>query len=124
MASGDDYTTLWLPNSHLRQEATIPSTSLAALDAVRGYMVPQYVDRLPDGRRVAQLYRNDIQRIADGYGCAECLAKFEQRFKNCPSCGHELEPNRDIVDWNPAYWQPDKGRTSAEILADRKPIKD
>lgn len=116
MASGDDYTTLWVPNSHMREEATIPSTTPAALEAVTGYMIPEYIDRLPDGRRVAQMYKRDIDRVTEGYGCGECLAKFDQRFPNCPSCGHRLDPNRDIVDWNPPYWQDYEGRTSEEIL--------
>ena len=116
MASGDDLSTLWLPDSHMRQEATVPSVSRHTLDAVKGYMIPGYIDRLPDGRRVAQMEARDIQRIQEGYGCGECLAKFDQRFKNCPGCSHELEPNRDIVDWDPDYWQPYEGRTSEEIL--------
>ena len=108
MASGDDSQTLWLPNSYMREEATIPSTTRERLEAVRGYMVPIYVDRLPDGRRVASLDAKDLQRVADGYACGngQCLAKFDQRFKNCPSCGHELDPNKDIVDWLPDYWKP------------------
>lgn len=116
MASGDDVQELWLPNSHMRQEATVPSTTVEALAAVRGYMVPRYIDRLPDGRRVAELHQKDISRVEDGYGCGECLAMFDHRFSNCPSCGHLLEPNRDIVDHRPDYWQPYDGRTSAEIL--------
>lgn len=106
MASGDDSITLWLPNQVMRQEAEIPSVGLASLEAVRGYMIPRYVDRLPDGRRVAELNRHDLDRVNDGYGCGECLAKFDQRFKDCPSCGHTLDANRDIVDFRPDYWKP------------------
>ena len=105
MANGDDTQTLWLPNSHMRQEATVPSTTAAALDAVKGYMVPRYIDRLPDGRRVAELYQKDIQRVEDGYGCGECLAMFDQKFRNCPSCGHLMDIHRDIVDFQPDYWK-------------------
>lgn len=113
MPEGD---TLWLPNSTMREEATVRATSIEALMQVRGYFVPIYVDRHEDGRRVALLKEKDVGRIADGYGCGECLAFFDRAFKACPGCGHVLEPNKDIVDFSPDYWQPDEGRTSDEIL--------
>lgn len=100
----------------MRQEATVPSTTLDALREVKGYFVPIYVDRYPDGRRVALLREKDVDRIADGYGCGECLAFFDRAFANCPSCGHDLSPEKDIVDFAPDYWNPDEGRTSDEIL--------
>lgn len=115
MAEGD---TLWLPNSVMRQESTIPATRADMLAHVRGYFVPIYVDRHPDGRRVALLREKDGQRIKEGYGCGECLAYFDRQFPECPSCGHELDASRDVVDFNPDYWQPHDGRTSAEILKD------
>lgn len=107
---------LWLPDSVMRQEATVQSTTVDALQYVQGYMVPRYIDRLPDGRRVAELYQNDIDRVADGYGCGECLAMFNRRFSECPSCGHRMDANADIVDFRPPYWDDYEGRTSAEIL--------
>jgi hypothetical protein len=106
VASGDDVSTLWLPRQVMRQEAEVPSTTVAALEAVKGYMIPRYVDRLPDGRRVAELRADDLRRVEDGYGCGECLANFDQRFQNCPGCGHKLDANRDIVDFLPDYWKP------------------
>lgn len=102
----------------MRERATVPGVDVQALlTAVKGYMIPRYIDVLPDGRRVAELRAHDLQRVADGYGCGECLAMFEKRFARCPGCSHELDVNRDIVDWSPAYWQPNVGRTSEEILA-------
>lgn len=90
----------------MRERATVPSTTVAALDAVQGYMVPRYIDTLKDGRRVAELNQQDLQRVYDGYACGECLAKFGQRFTNCPGCGHELDAGKDIVDFRPDYWLP------------------
>lgn len=115
MAS-DETETLWLPNAQMRERATVPGVSVESLAAVRGYMIPRYIDVLPDGRRVAELKASDLQRVSQGYACGECLAMFEKRFATCPGCSHELDSNRDIVDWNPAYWQPYEGRTSEEIL--------
>ena len=114
--SGDDYQTLWLPNSEVRERATVPSTTVAALAAVRGYLIPRYVEVMDDGRRVAELRENDLQRVADGYACGECLAYFDQRFVNCPSCVWEIHPSTDIVDYHPSHWEPSESRTSEEII--------
>ena len=118
MASGDDFQTIWLPDSHMRERATVPSTSRAALDAVQGFMLTRYREQMEDGRWVAELRSEDLQRVADGYGCpnAHCLAYYNRRFPACPLCGHVLDVNRDIVDHSPDYWQPYEGRTSEEIL--------
>lgn len=101
----------------MREEATVRSTTVDALKYVTGYIIPTYIDRLPDGRRVAGIGERDLGRVSDGYACGECLATFERRFPQCPGCGHDLDVNRDVVDWAPDYWQPYEGRTSDEILA-------
>lgn len=115
MAS-DEGQRIWLPNSVMRERAKVSSTTVAALDAVRGFLKPRYVDEMPDGRRVAELHAHDLQRVIDGYACGECLAFFDQRFEKCPACGHKLDPNTDVVDWQPDYWKPSPSRTSEEIL--------
>ncbi len=120
MASGDDTVTIWLPRHVMRERATVPCVSLETLKHVRGYLVPRYVEEMPDGRRVAELREKDLQRVSDGYACGECLAFFDHRFRNCPGCGHELDPNRDIVEWSPPYWQPYEGRTSEQVLEETK----
>lgn len=115
--SGDDSTTIWLPNRVMRERATVPGVNAYELMlAVRGYMVPRYQEEMPDGRRVGELRAEDIQRVADGYACGECFAIFERRFEKCPGCSHILDPNKDIVDWSPDYWQPNEGRTSDQII--------
>lgn len=116
MASGDD-TQIWVPpNAVLRGRAEVPSVGRQSLDAVDGFLVPRYVEYMDDGRRVAELHSQDLRRVQDGYACGECLAMFSRRFSNCPACNHELDPNRDIVDYSPDHWQPSEGRTSDEIL--------
>lgn len=117
-SSGDDYQTIWLPNSHMQERAEIASTSRQALDAVKGFMRTRYREQMPDGRFVAELYPDDLQRVAEGYGCANahCLAFFDRRFAECPLCGHVIDAARDIVGYSPNYWQPSEGRTSEEIL--------
>lgn len=120
MASGDDSTTtLWLPNQHMRERAEIPGTSRDALHAVQGFMRTRYREQMDDGRWVAELYPEDLQRVSEGYGCpnAHCLAFFSRRFDKCPLCGHVLDVNKDILDYSPDHWQPYEGRTSEEILA-------
>lgn len=120
MASGDDFE-IWVPpNALVRERAVVPSVDLASLDAIQGYMIPGYIDELEDGRRVAQLREKDFQRVVDGYACGNCLAFFGQKFKNCPSCSHSLDPNKDIVEHAPEYWNPVEGRTSDEILNGRR----
>lgn len=115
--SGDEYE-IWVPsNAVMRERATVRSVSVEGLAAVRGYLKPRYIDEMTDGRRVAELAARDLERVADGYACGECLAFFDQRFETCPGCGHEMDANRDIVDFHPAYWQPSPSRTSDEILA-------
>lgn len=118
MASGDDYQTIWLPNQHMQERASIPGTSRAALDAVQGFMRTRYREQMEDGRFVAELWPEDLQRVAEGYGCpnSHCLAYFNRRFSECPLCGHVIDVNRDIVDHSPDHWQPNEGRTSQEIL--------
>lgn len=118
MASGDDYTTIWVPNSVMRERAKVASTTVASLEAVRGYLKPRYIEELPDGRRVAELHAIDLKRVADGYACGECLAWFDRQFDACPCCGHDLNPERDIVDHRPDYWLPYEGRTSDEVMRD------
>lgn len=119
MASGDDYS-IWVPpNVVLRERATVPSINVESLKFVQGYLTPRYVEYMEDGRRVAELGSKDLERIKDGYACAECLAFFGERFQNCPGCGHLLDVNRDIVDYHPDHWQPVDGRTSDEILSKR-----
>ena len=101
------------------ERSRVPTTRIDRLQAVKGYLVPRYVEYMDDGRRVGALGEKDIQRVKDGYACGECLAYFGQRFPVCPSCGHMLDPNKDIVDYNPDHWQPYEGRTSQEILESR-----
>lgn len=114
--SGEDFQTIWIPNKQVRGRAEVPSTTRAALEAVKGFLKPRYIEYMEDGRRVAELRQADLDRVQDGYACGECLAFFEQRFINCPSCGHLLDPSRDIVEHRPDYWLPYEGRTSDEIL--------
>ena len=118
MASGDDLQTIWLPDHIMRARAEVPSTSRTALDAVRGFLRPRYVEEMPDGRRVAELTQEGIQRVAEGYACGKCLAYFDRRFTHCPACSKPLEPNIDIVDYSPPHWQDGPSRTSEEILED------
>ena len=114
---GDEYE-IWVPpNAEMRERATVPATTLDALKHVKGYLVPRYVEHMADGRRVAELTQRDLDRVNDGYACGECLAFFDYAFDNCPSCGHNLDPSKDIVDYSPGHWQPSEGRTSAEILS-------
>jgi len=116
MANGDDYQTLWLPRGVMRARAEVPSVTRQGLDAVEGFLKPRYVEHMEDGRRVAELSSADLRRVQDGYACGECLAFFGRRFGRCPACNHELDPNRDIVDYSPDHWQPSEGRTSEEIF--------
>lgn len=117
MASGDDYS-IWLPpNAVLRERSTVPAVDIDKLKYVQGYLKPRYVEYMEDGRRVAELGSKDLQRVQDGYACGSCLAFFGERFKDCPSCGHSLDPNVDVVDYHPDHWQPIAGRTSDEILS-------
>ncbi len=116
MASGDDTQTLWIPNRHVRERAEVRGIPPQGLEAVRGYFIPRYVEYMDDGRRVAELKQGDIDRIAEGYGCGECLAYFEVRLHDCPSCGHRLDANTDIVKWHPDYWNPSPSRDTSEIL--------
>lgn len=117
MASGDDTQTIWLPDSHMRERATIPSTSREALDAVQGFMRTRYREQREDGSWVAELYPKDLQRVSEGYGCsnAHCLAYYDRRFENCPICGEPMGA-QGIVDYSPDHWQSNEGRTSDEIL--------
>ena len=121
MASGDDYQTIWLPNSVMRDRATIPATTPKNLDALQGFMKTRYREEMADGRMVAELYPEDLRRVQDGYGCpnAHCLAFFNRRFSVCPICNHDIDVNRDVVEYSPEHWQPVEGRTSDEILKDR-----
>lgn len=115
LANGDDTQTIWLPNQVMRERARVPSVSRSSLDAVLGYLVPRYVDELPDGRRVAELHAEDLRRVEDGYACGECLAYFSRRFESCPSCGHLMDVNVDIVEWAPEYWQPNEGTITTDL---------
>ena len=108
---------IWVPpNATMRERATVPSVDKRRLALVKGYLVPRYVEQMPDGRRVAELNERDLGRVNDGYACGECLAYFDYRLMECPSCGHNIDPSVDIVDYSPAHWQPSEGRTSDEIL--------
>lgn len=108
---------IWVPpNAVIRERATVPSVDPRGLALVRGYLKPRYVEQMADGRRVAELTQRDLDRVNDGYACGECLAYFDDRLGDCPSCGHQLDPSRDIVEYAPAHWQPSEGRTSTEIL--------
>lgn len=111
-----DGQTIWVPNSVMRERARVNSIKVEDLNHVKGFLIPRYIDHLPDGRRVYELKENDLRRIEDGYACAECLAFFERRFPSCPGCGHYLDANHDIVEFRPPYWEPNEGRTSEEIL--------
>lgn len=106
LIDGADVPELWLPNSAMRERANVRSVDPEGLKWVTGYMVPRYTDNMPDGRRVMELKASDLSRVEDGYGCGECLATFNRRFPDCPGCGHQLDPNRDIVEWAPDYWKP------------------
>lgn len=100
----------------MRERSKVSSVKIEDLKHVRGYLIPRYVDELPDGRRVAELHERDLDRVRDGYACGECLAMMEQRFPSCPGCGNLMDANRDIVEFRPPYWEPYEGRTSDEIL--------
>ena len=110
--------TIWLPNSVMRERATVPATTRAALDAIDGFYVPIYEEEMPDGRRRSALGTRDFQRVIDGYACANghCRALWKQRFDACPLCGHVPDLERDVVEDIPAYWKPGPSRTSEEIL--------
>lgn len=117
MASGDDLQTIWLPNSHMRERAQVPATNVAALDAVKGFLTPRYSEYHPEtGKRVWELHQADLNRVADGYACGNCLAFFDRRFRLCPACRHELDPNRDIIEYAPPHWYPSEGRTSDQVI--------
>lgn len=117
MSSGDDYTTIWLPNSVMRERATVTKTrDLGDLD---GFIIAKWEEEGPDGRRRNALTnRRDFQRILDGYACPDCLAKFKSRRDNCCVCPWERDMSRDIIDQVPDYWKPGPSRTSQEILRD------
>ncbi len=115
MASGDDYTTLWLPNTVMRERAEV--SAVRELPPTLEFIVPQYVDYLPNGEpHYAISNRRDFQRVVDGYACPRCLLKFSRHRTNCPLCPWERDLSRDIVDQVHDYWKPDRGRTSSEIL--------
>lgn len=116
VSSGDDYTTLWLPNEVMRERATVPAVT--DLDAVDGFIQAHYEYTREDGsRHYALTNRRDFQRIVDGYGCPKCLAKFRQSRNDCPLCDWTRDLSRDIVDQIPPEWVDQTGRTSDEILA-------
>lgn len=119
MSSGDDYQTIWLPNEAMRERAQVPSTTRDALDAVQGFMRTRYREQRDDGTWVAELWPDDLQRVAEGYGCANahCLAHYNRRFQTCPLCGEPMGA-QGIVEYSPDYWQPYEGRTSGEILSE------
>ena len=113
---GDEYE-IWVPpNAEMRERATVPATTRDNLKHVQGFLIPRYIEHMPDGRRVAELNQRDLDRVNDGYACGECLAFFNHPFRDCPCCGHTLDASHDIVEYAPAHWQPYEGRTSSEIL--------
>jgi hypothetical protein len=104
---GEDAPELWLPNQVMRERARVPATNVQTLNRVKGFLKPQYIDTLEDGRRVGNFSARDIQRVEDGYACGKCFAFFSERTDDCPCCGERLEPSKDIVDFLPDYWKPD-----------------
>jgi len=111
-----DGQTIWLPNSVMRERANVRSIKIEDLKHVKGFLIPRYIEEMPNGKRVYELHERDFERVKDGYACGECLAFFERRLPSCPGCGHYLDVNKDIVEWRPAYWEPNEGCTSEEIL--------
>lgn len=105
MASGDDLTTLWLPNEAMRKRATVPVAR--DLDAVDGFIPAHYEYTRPDGtRHYALTSARDFQRILDGNACPDCLAKFRWTRTDCPICDWERDLGRDIIDQVPPEWLP------------------
>lgn len=115
--SGEDYQTLWLPNSVMRERARVNSIKVEDLNHVRGWLTPRYIEEdHATGKRIYELRERDFERVKDGYACGQCLAFFDHRFPSCPACGHYLDVNQDIVEYRPPWWEPNEGRTSEEIL--------
>ena len=105
MASGDDYTTLWLPNSAMRERATVPGA--AKIEEIDGFIPAHYEYTRDDGRRHYALTNSrDFQRILDGYACPDCLAKFKWSRNDCPLCPWERDLTEDIIDQVPPEWLP------------------
>jgi len=115
LASGDDYQTIWLPNTVMRERAEVPA--VRELPDRLEFIVPEYVDYLETGEpHYAITSRRDFDRVKDGYACPRCLLKFNTHRTSCPLCPWERDLSRDISDQVYDYWKPGPSRTSAEIL--------
>ena len=80
----------------------------AAIDALNsvidGFMVPIFREEDPStGRLLNGLGPEDYRRVVDGYGCADCLAKFRVYTAACPLCGWTRNIQND-VESAPGYW--------------------
>jgi hypothetical protein len=68
---------------------------------VSGFLIPEFTEVLPDGRRLNGLTKKDFQMVMSGYACGECLAIFVGFQLRCPVCG----ANRAIhADEPPQLW--------------------
>lgn len=104
MASGDESIELWLPNSAMRSRSEVPAAK--DIDLVDGFIPAHYEYERPEGgRHYALTNKRDFQRIIDGYGCANCLAKFKRQCDTCPLCGHTRDVEKDVLP-APREWLP------------------
>jgi hypothetical protein len=72
---------------------------------VTGFLTPTYTRELPSGRHLhAFTSAEDVERIAQGFACGECCAKFSTFTETCPVCRISRADFGRIED-PPEEWQ-------------------
>lgn len=70
---------------------------------VVNFLVPEFTQKMPDGRTLNGLSENDFRMVVDGYACGECLAVFAHYTVRCPLCGTTRDVSADVQE-APQLW--------------------
>lgn len=70
---------------------------------VKGFLVPEFTMKLPNGQTLNGLTERGMEMIKDGYACGECLATFDHYTVVCPICGLSRDVMADVQE-APQLW--------------------
>ena len=71
--------------------------------SIRGFIVPIFSEKLPDGTTLNGVTDREMQMIAEGYACGECMAIFSHYTVTCPVCGLSRDVTADVQS-APQLW--------------------